>query len=124
VPSTTIVEIPPAEQAHMVAEIRRARYGYLLALHILLLCAAQRTPTELAALLFCSRSTVYRVVRAHRAGQWEELGGAAEAGRASSPWSPTVLAPALKRTVLTMLNPVPRGCVCWLSLWSLAKIEL
>jgi hypothetical protein len=29
----------------MLAEIRRARYGYLLALHILLLCAAQRTPT-------------------------------------------------------------------------------
>jgi len=41
-----------------LAEIRRARYGSLLALHILLLCAAQRTPTEGAAVLVCSRSTV------------------------------------------------------------------
>jgi hypothetical protein len=58
VPRTTIVEIPPAEQAHMLAEMRRARYGYLLALHILLLCAAQRPPAEIAAVLFWSRSTV------------------------------------------------------------------
>jgi len=57
-PKTTIVDLPPAEQAHMVAEVRRARYGYVLALHILRLCAAQRSPTEIAAVLFCSRSTV------------------------------------------------------------------
>jgi hypothetical protein len=48
---TTIVEIPPAEQAHILAEVRRARYGYVLALHIVLLCAAQRSPTEIAAVL-------------------------------------------------------------------------
>jgi hypothetical protein len=52
----------------MLAEVRCARYGDLLALHILLLCAAQRSPTEIAAVLFCSRSTVYRVVKAYRAG--------------------------------------------------------
>ncbi len=69
-PRTTIGDIAPAEQARMLAEVRRARYGCRLALHILLLCAAQRTPTEIAAALFCSRSTVYRVVRSHRAGQW------------------------------------------------------
>ena len=45
-PRTTIVEIPPAEQVRMRAELRRARYGYLLALHLLLLCAAGRTPSE------------------------------------------------------------------------------
>jgi hypothetical protein len=64
VPRTTIVEIPPTEQAHILAEIRHARYGSLVALPILLLCAAQRPPTEIAAVLFCSRSTVYRVVQA------------------------------------------------------------
>jgi len=58
VPRTTIVEIPPAEQARMLVEVRRARYGSLLAPHILLLCAAQWSPTEIAAALFCSRSTV------------------------------------------------------------------
>jgi hypothetical protein len=68
VPRTTIVEIPLVEQARMRAELRRARYGYLLALHLLLLCAAGRTPSEVATVLFCSRSSVYRVVRAYRAG--------------------------------------------------------
>ena len=63
-PRATIVEIPPTEQARLLVELRRARYGYLLAGHLLLLCAAGRTPTEIAAVLFCSRSTVYRVVRA------------------------------------------------------------
>jgi len=42
----------------MLAELRRARYGYLLALHLLLLGAAGRTPSEIAAVLFCSRSSV------------------------------------------------------------------
>jgi hypothetical protein len=30
-----------------------------------LLCAAGRNPTAIAAVLFCSRSSVYRTVRAH-----------------------------------------------------------
>ena len=67
-PSTTLLEIPPEEQVQMRAILRRARYGYLLAFHILLLCAAGRNPTEIAAFLFCSRSSVYRIVRAYRAG--------------------------------------------------------
>jgi Homeodomain-like domain len=69
VPRTTIIEMAPEEQAHILAALRRVRYGYILALQILLLCAAQRSVTEIAALLFCSRSTVYRVVKAYRAGQ-------------------------------------------------------
>jgi Homeodomain-like domain-containing protein len=68
VPRPTIVDIPLEEQAHMQAELRRARYGYLLALPLLLLCAAGRTPSEVASVLFCSRSSVYRIVRAYRAG--------------------------------------------------------
>jgi hypothetical protein len=63
VPKMTIVEIPPTEQAQLLAEIRRARHGEVLARHIFLLCAAQRTPTEIAAVRFCSRSSVYQVVR-------------------------------------------------------------
>jgi len=39
----------------MLKELRQARYGHLLALHILLLCAQGRTPSEIAAFLFCSR---------------------------------------------------------------------
>ena len=69
-PSTTLLEIPPAEQVQMRAVLRRTRCGYLLAFHILLLCAAGRNPTDIAAFLFCSRSSVYRIVRAYRAGAW------------------------------------------------------
>ena len=63
-PSTTLLEIPPEEQVQMRAILRRARYGSLLAFHILLLCVAGRHPTEIAAFLFCSRSRVSRMVRA------------------------------------------------------------
>jgi hypothetical protein len=34
-PKSTFVEIPEEEQAQMRAALRRVRYGYLLALHIL-----------------------------------------------------------------------------------------
>lgn len=54
----------------MLSQLRQARYGYLLGLHILLLCAAGYTPTMIAACLFCSRSSVYRTVSAYRQGQW------------------------------------------------------
>src|SRR5437899_11571685 len=66
-PDTTLLDIPEAEQDQMLAALRRARYGYLLALHVLLLCAAGRTPTEIAACLFCSRSSIYRIVCLYRA---------------------------------------------------------
>jgi transposase len=115
------VEIPPAEQARLLAELRRARYGYLLALHLLLLCAAGRTPTEIAAMLFCSRSTVYRVVRAYRAGDlewWEEEGvGNPRAWR-------TGLSPALRRSVLAILKAAPRACGWCRTRWSCATVAL
>ena len=54
-PGKTILEIPIEEQERMLGELRQARYGYLLSLHILLLCAQGRTPSEIASFLFCSR---------------------------------------------------------------------
>ena len=57
-PKATIVDIPMAEQARMGAELRRARYGHLRALHLLLLGAAGRSPSEIAAVRCCSRSSV------------------------------------------------------------------
>jgi hypothetical protein len=35
-PTTTLLDIPQQEQVHMLAALRRARYGSLLALHVLL----------------------------------------------------------------------------------------
>src|SRR5215831_324542 len=96
VPKTTLLDIPPAEQAQMLAALRRARYGYLLALHVLLLCAAGRTPTEIATVLFCSRSSVYRIVRLYHAKQ---LGFTVdEDGQLASPVRTTILMPWIKRS--------------------------
>jgi transposase len=106
----------------MLAELRRARYGYLLALHLLLLGAAGRSPTEIAAVLFCSRSSVYRVVKAYRAGSlsWE--------GEAESGLRPlvglTLLSPALKRSVLAILKALPRACGWCRTRWSCATVAL
>lgn len=121
---TTIGDIPPAEQAHILAEVRRARYGYVLALHILLRCAAQRSPTEIAAVLFCSRSTVYRVVKAYRAGQLEGLAAGEETGQERPHRRLTVLSPALRRSVLAILHSGPRLSGWWRTRWSCATIAL
>ncbi len=107
----------------MLAEVRGARYGYLLAVHLLLLGAAQRTPTEIAAVLFCSRTTVYRVVKAYRAGQWDEF-GEAEPGLGHSLRRRAVLSPALKRSVLAILHSVPRLCGWCRTRWSCATIAV
>jgi transposase len=121
VPKATIVDIPQAEQARMVAELRRTRYGYLLALHLLLLCAAGRTPSEIAAVLFCSRSSVYRVVKAYRAGRLT-FGAPAEedAGRIRL----RSLTPSLKRSVLAILKLMPRVCGWCCTRWSCATLAL
>src|SRR5262249_14123210 len=74
------LEIPTAEQEVLLRELRQARYGHLLAIHILLFCDAGKNPTEIADFLFCSRSSVYRSVRAYLAG---ELDG--QRGDQSSP---------------------------------------
>jgi len=103
VPKATIVDIPITEQARMLAELRRARYGYLLALHLLLLCAAGRTPSEVAAVLFCSRSSVYRVARAYRAGTLTFDDSTAEDTKRRR-WR--ILPPSLKRSVLALLKTV------------------
>jgi transposase len=68
-PRKTILEIPAREQEQLLAELRRWRWGHLLAIHILLLRAAGKTPTEIADFLFCSRTSVYRVVEAYGLGK-------------------------------------------------------
>ncbi len=106
-PSTTLLAIPSAEQAQMRAVLRRTRYGYLLAFHILLLCAAGRNPTEIAAFLFCARSSVYRIVRAYRIGR---LGiRVDQEGRLSIAVQMTVLMPWLTRSLGALLKAAPRA---------------
>ena len=120
-PRPTIVEISPAEQARMRAELRRARYGYLLALHLLLLCAGGRTPSEVAAVLFCSRSSVYRIIRAYRAGalRFDE---AREQGTQRRRLR--LLTPSLKRSVHALLKPAPRAYGWCRTRWSCATLAV
>ena len=44
VPSRIVIEIPAAEQADLLRQLRRARWGSWLLLHIVLLLAQQRAP--------------------------------------------------------------------------------
>ena len=120
-PRPTIVEIPPEEQARMRAELRRARYGSLLALHLLLLCAAGRTPSEVASVLFCSRSSVYRIVRAYRAGTLSFDDGSE---RASRQRRQRVLTPSLKRSVRALLKTAPRAVGWCRTRWSCAALAV
>ena len=119
-PSTTLLEIPPAEQVQRRAILRRARYGYLRAFHILLLCAAGRTPTEIAVFLFCSRSSVYRIVRAYRAGS---LGIRLDpAGQLSIAVQSTILMPWLTRSLGAILKKAPRAYGWCRTRWSCATL--
>lgn len=121
-PKSTFVEIPAEEHVQMRAALRRARYGYLLALHMLLLCAAGRNPTDIAAVLFCSRSSVYRTVRAYREGT---LGLEHDArGRLLPPVRATVLLPTLRRSLLALLKVPPRAYGWCRTRWSCATLAL
>jgi putative transposase len=119
-PKSTILAISPEVQASMLAALRRARYGYVLALHIVLLCAAGRNPTDISALLFCSRSSVYRTVRAYRTGT---LGlEPDDDGRLRPPVRTTVLVPTLRRSLLALLKAPPRAYGWCRTRWSCATL--
>jgi transposase len=122
VPRTTIIEMAPEEQAHILAALRRVRYGEVLAWQILLLCAAQRSPTEIAAVLFCSRSPVYRVVQAYRAGQCAGRATGELRGPESRPSRLRVL--ALTRSLLAILHRAPRLLGWCRTRWSCATLAL
>lgn len=114
-PGSTILDIPQSEQDWMLAEVRRARHGYLLALHVLLLCAAGRRPTEIATFLFCSRSSVYRIVRAYHAQRLEEL-------CATPPTKAAWVSPSLRRSVVAMLRKLPSAYGWCRTRWSCATL--
>lgn len=114
-PSATILEIPQSEQDWMLAELRRARYGYLLALHVLLLCAAGRTPTEIATVLFCSRSSVYRIVSAYTAQPLATL-------VAHPPSKAVWLSASLGRSLMALLKKVPSAYGWCRTRWSCATL--
>jgi transposase len=104
----------------MLSQLRRSRYGYLLALHVLLLCAAGHTPTEIAAFLFCSRSSIYRIVAAYRN---HSLGfDFAGDGTIQPPLRSTCLSPSLTRSLLALLRQSPKAFGWCRTRWSCATL--
>jgi len=120
VPGKTILEIPLDEQAQMLAHLRAARYGHLLALHILLLCAKGRTPSEIASFLFCSRSSVYRAVAAYHGGQLAAGNVAADRGAEANQAKKYL--PSLWRSLLSMLKRAPATFGWCRTRWSCATL--
>jgi hypothetical protein len=84
VPTHMVIEITPEEQARLLAELRRARRGHGLALHILLLLTLPGSPREIAAVWLCARFTVYAVARIGK----EDDAGRSRCARAGRPVSP------------------------------------
>jgi len=105
VPRSTIGEISLEAQARRRTAFRRARSGDLVALPRLLRGAGGRTPSAVAAVRFCSRSSGDRIVRADRAGTrtFEEANAQSPRQRRRR------LTPALNRSVLALLKPAPRA---------------
>jgi hypothetical protein len=92
-PRSPWVKLPAAAPAPRVAALRRARYSSLRPLHLGLWWVVERPPTDIAAVLFGSRSSVDRTRRANRQGS---LGGEPdEQGWLMPPVRPPVLLPTL-----------------------------
>jgi transposase len=118
-PHSTFVEMPTEEQAEMLAVLRHAQYGSLLALHILWWCAAGRTPTDMAAVLCGSRSRVYRPGRASREG-W----GHDDEGPLVPSVRRTVLRALRRRSLVALLKATPRAYGGCRTRWSCATLAL
>lgn len=120
-PSSIVVLLSPAEQASLLAQLRRARYGHLLRLHILLLLHAGFTPAAIAACLFCSRSSVYRTYSAWQRGTLRLYPGTHWRSRAWE-WHP--LADRLRQQLAFWLRQPPRSFGWMRSRWSCACLAL
>ncbi len=114
-PTCIVVEISAAEQACLQRQLRRARGGGWLALHILLLLAHQHSPTDIARWLFCSRTTVYAAAALWQAGRrpWEATGGAAATAG---------LTPGRARSLRALLRQAPSALGWTRTRWSCATL--
>jgi transposase len=108
-----VIDIPAAEQARLRQQLRRARWGSWLTLHILLLLSQQRSPTAIADWLFCSRSTVYAAAWAWQQGKrpWETASGL-----------PAALTPTRQQSLLALLKKAPSVYGWCRTRWSCARL--
>jgi transposase len=96
--------------------LRRARRGRWLTLHILLLLALPHSPSEIASVLLCARSTVYAAARDWQGGRrWPEP---------ISPGGPPCFTPSLRRSLLALLKKAPAAYGWCRPRWSGATLAL
>jgi putative transposase len=118
VPSQIVVDLSAGEQIRIRQQMRRLRLLCpLLRLHILLLLAQRRSPTDIADWLLCSRSSVYEVAVCWRQG-WQPGETTEETGL------PLALAPSLRRSVLALLRKSPAVEGWCRTRWSCAALAL
>jgi transposase len=90
----------------------------LLRLHILLLLSQQRSPTDIAEWLLCSRSSVYEV-----AARWRQE-GIRFVQEQTAAKLPLDLAPSLRRSLLALLGKPPAAEGWCRTRWSCATLAL
>jgi transposase len=117
VPTQIVIEMSPQEQAHLLAELRRARRGRWLTLHIVLLLALRHSPSEIATFLLCARSTVYGA-----AYDWQ-IGRRGQAELTGLPW-PCSLSLSVQRSLLALLKKTPAAYGWCRTRWSCATLAL
>ena len=118
VPTRIVIEIPAEEQARLQKQLCRARWGGWLTLHIVLLLAQQRAPTDIARWLLCSRSTVYAAAALWRLGRrpWESHKAD------SAPPLPAGLMPSRQRSLRALLRHAPSVFGWCRQRWSCATL--
>jgi putative transposase len=116
--SSIVVNLNAYEQARIREQMRRLRLLCpLLRLHILLLLAQQRSPTEIADWLLCSRSSVYEV-----AACWQQGWRPGQIEETEETVSTLALAPSLRRSLLALLR-IPPAAEGWCrTRWSCATL--
>jgi putative transposase len=114
------VELSACEQARLREQMRRLRLLCpLLRLHILLLLAQRRSPTEIADWLLCSRSSVYEVAHC-----WHQGWRPGQQEQAAGDNSSLFLAPSLRRSLLALLGKSPSAYGWCRTRWSCATLAL
>ena len=119
-PSSIVVSLTARQQALILAQLRQARYGHLLTLHILFLLHHGYSPSQIAACLFCSRSSVYRSVAAWRSGTLQLT----VSRHLPRPWWGRALADGLRHKLAFLLRRVPAAFGWMRTRWSCACLAL
>jgi len=120
VSTSIVVTLTARQQALILAQLRAARYGHLLTLHALLLLHHGYSPTQIAACLFCSRSSVYRRLTVWRSGS---LNWAVPASLPRSWWG-HALADGFRRKLTFLLRCLPQTFGWMRTRWSCACLAL